>query len=61
VKKGKMIALGIAIAVAIVAGFAVAVSTQNIQPEEPAIEPTGTGRNLTLNLEEKFSIETNPP
>jgi hypothetical protein len=61
VKKGKMVALGIAIAVAIVAGFAVAVSTQNNQPEEPPIEPTGTGRNLTLNLEEKFSIETNPP
>ncbi|MGH9922752.1 MAG: hypothetical protein ACRD38_08375 [Nitrososphaerales archaeon] len=60
-KKGKLFALGIAIAVAIVAGFAVAVSTQNNQPDEPSVNPTGTGRNLTLNLEEKFGIETNPP
>jgi len=60
-KKGKLIALGIAIAVAIIAGFAVAVSTQNSQPDEPPVNLTGTGRNLTLNLEEKFAIETNPP
>jgi len=59
--KGKLIAVGIGIAVAIIAGFAVVVSTQSTQPTEPAINPTGTGRNLTLNLKEKFAIETNPP
>ncbi len=57
--KGKLIAIGIAIAV--VAGFAVAFSTQNNQTNEPTVNPTGTGRNLTLNLEEKFAIETTPP
>ncbi|GEM_PF-6481290 len=60
-KKGKIVALGIAVAIAIVAGFAFAVSTQNSQTDAPPINPTGEGRNLTLNLEEKFSIETNPP
>lgn len=57
--KGRLIAIAIGIAIAIVAGVAFAF---NNTMSNDQVEPTGTteGRNIVVNVEEKLEISESP-
>ncbi len=59
-KKGKIIALGVGIAIAIMVGVSIAFSATPPKNPQVSVTENATGRHLQVNLEEKVGVKANP-
>jgi len=59
-KRGKLVAIGIGIAVAMMASFALAISAQSGQADPAMITQTPEGRHFTVELKESVGVRENP-
>jgi len=60
-KRGKLVAIGIGIAVAMMASFALAISAQSGETEEITPSETTGSRHFEVELKENISVGDKPP